>query len=74
MIVGESVIITSSDGTTRTERTKKVNGNYNGVTYGNNTFVIVIDSQYVQTSSNGTTWYDSQRGSSTTLYGVTYAD
>ena len=44
------------------------------IPYGNSTFVIVMDSQYVLTSSNGTTWNDSNRSSSTTLWGVTYGN
>jgi len=55
--VGDSgTILTSSDGTTWTERTSGISEYLGGVTYGNGLFVTVGNSGTILTSSDGTTW------------------
>jgi len=75
--VGSSgTILTSSDGTTWTERTSVSSQNTVNlyrVTYGNNTFVTVGYSGTILTSTDGTSWTSRTSGTSNTLVGVTYS-
>jgi len=72
--VGHSgTILTSSDGTTWTERTSGTQKNLIVVTYGNGLFVTVGYSGTILTSTDGTTWTERTSGTSETLKGVTYS-
>ena len=71
--VGHSgTILTSSDGTSWTERTSGTSMSLRGVTYGNGLFVTVDDRGTILTSSNGISWTQRTSGTSDYLYGVTY--
>jgi len=67
-------ILTSSDGTTWTERTSGTSEYLRGVTYGNGLFVTVGWEGTILTSSDGTTWDNRTSGTTNTLYGVTYKE
>ena len=70
--VGQSgTILTSSDGTSWTERTSGTSEYPGGVTYGNGTFVMVDQDGIILTSSDGTTWTERTSGTSKSLSGVT---
>ena len=71
---GTGTIVTSSDGTTWTERTSGTSRGLWGVTYGNGTFVTVGDNGTILTSSDGTTWTERTSGTSQLLYGVTFGN
>ena len=72
--VGQSgTILTSSDGTSWTERTSGTSNNLYGVTYGNGLFVTVGDKGTILISTDGTTWTERTSGTSKTLHGVTYS-
>jgi len=73
--VGHSgTILTSSDGTSWTERTSGTSMSLRGVTYGNGLFVTVGDRGTILTSSNGISWTKRTSGTSDYLYGVTYGN
>ena len=73
--VGHSgTILTSSDGTSWTERTSGTSMSLRGVTYGNGQFVTVDDRGTILTSSNGISWTQRTSGTSDYLYGVTYGN
>ena len=73
--VGHSgTILTSSDGTSWTERTSGTSMSLRGVTYGNGLFVTVDDRGTILTSSNGIFWTQRTSGTSDYLYGVTYGN
>ncbi|MCS5644074.1 MAG: hypothetical protein NZ807_12550, partial [Dehalococcoidia bacterium] len=60
--VGEyGVILTSSDGSTWTQRNSSNQHKLNGITFGNNTFVAVGETGTILTSTNGTSWEDNSR-------------
>ena len=69
--VGQSgTILTSSEGTTWTERTSGTSDHLSGVTYGNNTFVTVGNSGTILTSPDGNSWTKRTSVTSKTLVGV----
>jgi len=73
--VGHSgTILTSSDGTSWTERTSGTSMSLRGVTYGNGMFVTVGDRGTILTSSNGTSWTGKNSGTSVDLREVTYGN
>ena len=73
--VGHSgTILTSSDGTSWTERTSGTSMSLRGVTYGNGLFVTVDDRGTILTSSNGISWTKRTSGTSEYLQGVTYGN
>ena len=73
--VGHSgTILTSSDGTSWTERTSGTSMSLRGVTYGNGLFVTVGDRGTILTSSNGTSWTGRNSGTSVDLREVTYGN
>ena len=70
-------IFSSSDGTTWTKRTSGTTNNLNGVTYGNNKFMIAGNSGTTLTSSEGTSWTSISRSgdnASMSLSDITYAE
>ena len=73
--VGHSgTILTSSDGTSWTERTSGTSMSLRGVTYGNGLFVSVGDDG-ILTSSDGTNWTQQKNtGTSEVLIGITYGN
>jgi len=72
--VGQSgTILTSSEGTSWTERTSGISEYLNGVTYGNGLFV-TVGWGTILTSSDGTTWTERTSGTSRNLQGVTYKE
>ena len=74
MSVGSrGTILTSSDGTSWTQRTSGTSEYLNGVTYGNGLFVTVGDYGTILTSSNKTSWTERTSGTSEFLRGVTYS-
>ena len=74
MTVGNGgTILTSSDGTSWTERTSGKTNYLYGVTYGNGLFVKVGDSGTILTSSDGTSWTQRTSGTSKHLEGITYS-
>ena len=72
--VGSSgTILTSSDGTTLTERTSGTSSYLENVTYGNGLFVTVGESGTILTSPDGNSWTKRTSGTSKYLRGVTYS-
>ena len=72
--VGHSgTILTSSDGTSWTERTSGTSDYLYGVIYGNGLFVSVGEEGIILTSSDGTNWTKRTSGTSDGLTGVTYS-
>ena len=76
-------ILTSSDGNNWTHESWTLPPNWNGnlgspdltgVTYGNNTFVVVGDSGMILTSSNGVDWTYQNAGTYNELNGVAYGN
>ena len=73
--VGKSgTILTSSNGTSWTERNSGTSEPLHGVTYGNGIFVTVGGSGTIITSSNGTSWTQRNSGTSDSLRDITYGN
>ena len=73
--VGTSgTILTSSDGSSWTERTSGVTANLNGVTYGNELYIVVGSSGTIITSSDGTSWTERTSGTTNQLNAVTFSE
>ena len=53
---------------------KKLEESFNGITYGNSTFVAVGDYGAILTLSNGKRWTTRTSGTIWSLYGVTYGN
>ena len=71
---GSAAAATSTDGITWTARTLPASEYWNSVTYGNGTFVAVLDGLSTATSTDGITWNASTMPSNTNWYSVTYGN
>ena len=75
IVVGASgTILTSSDGSSWTERTSGVTVNLNGISYGDELYVVVGSSGTIITSSDGTTWTERTSGTTNQLNAVTFSE
>ena len=69
----KGTILTSSDGTSWTERISGSSNHLWRVTYGNGLFLTVGDRGTILTSSDGTSWTQRTSGTSKSLRGFTYS-
>ena len=65
-------ILTSSDGTSWTERTSGTSNDLFEVTYENSTFVTIGNGGTILTSTDATTWTSGTSGTSNDLWGFIY--
>jgi len=72
--VGDETILTSSNGTTWTERNSWISEELYEVTYGNGLFVTVGDKGTILTSLDENSWTERTSGTSRHLRGVTFGD